>query len=117
MISTLVAASANVILNYLFILRFGYLAASYTTLVSYILLAIMQYIFMRNVHPERVYDMRFIVILSGGLVGLTMLCLKLYAYTAVRYGIVLVFLAAAFVCRKRLAELFYTLKKKGKEKE
>ncbi len=115
MISTTVAAIANVVLNYIFIQSFGYLAASYTTLASYIILAVMQYIFMKIAHRKQVYDMQFIVILSVLLVTCTMLCLKLYPYVLCRYLIVLALLMLAVVFRNRIVGLFKTLKKKGND--
>ena len=36
MLGTLIAAGINIVLNYVFILRFGYVAAAYTTLFSYL---------------------------------------------------------------------------------
>ena len=49
MCTTVTAAISNILLNYIFIPRFGFLAAGYTTLASYILLAILSYFAMRKV--------------------------------------------------------------------
>ena len=42
MYPAIIAAVANLVLNYIFIGTFGYMAAAYTTLVSYILMALCQ---------------------------------------------------------------------------
>lgn len=113
MLSTTVAAVSNLLMNYVFIHQFGYLAASYTTLASYIILAVMQYIFMYIVHQGKVYDMAFIALLSVTLVCFTMLCLILYSYLLVRYLLVIALLLLAVIFRNKLAGLFKTMKKKG----
>lgn len=43
-VNTIIAAIINIILNYIFIPKYGYQAACYTTLISYILLFIFHYI-------------------------------------------------------------------------
>lgn len=82
MIASLCAAVGNVMLNYIFIPRFGYLAAAYTTLVCYILLAVMHYYFMMDICKDKriqetIYNTRLIISLSAFLViyslGVTLL--------------------------------------------
>ena len=112
MISTIVAAVLNLVLNYFFILKCGYRAASYTTLVCYLILAVMQYIFMRIVHHEKVFDTGFIVLISLMFVVCSMSCLFLYKFIWIRYAIALALAFVAFVLRKRLVALFKGMKKK-----
>ena len=52
--ATFVAAAANVVLNYLLIPRFGYVAAAWTTLASYGLMFVMHYMAARFVLGEKV---------------------------------------------------------------
>ena len=47
--ASLIAAAANIALNYVFIGMFGYVAAGYTTLFCYILYAIGHYVVSRRV--------------------------------------------------------------------
>ena len=115
MISTVVAAASNLAMNYFFIKQFGYFAAAYTTLISYIILAVMQFIFMKIVHRKRVYDIKFIVILSLALIACSMLCLLLYPYAIIRYIVVAALLVLAIIFRKKLIALFKTIKKKDNE--
>ena len=51
-----VAALINYVLNAVFIPRFGYIAAAYTTLASYFVLMLMHFIMVRFVLREKVYD-------------------------------------------------------------
>ncbi len=52
--ATLVAAVANVVLNYVFVPRYGFVAAAWTTLACYLLMFAMHYIVARVVLNERV---------------------------------------------------------------
>lgn len=112
MISTVVAAVSNVILNYICIPVFGYFAAAYTTLFSYVVLAVFQYLFSRKVHGSNVFDMKYIVVLSVALFGGAMLCMLLYPYIWARYAVIVIMLVLAVVFRKKIIALFKTMKKK-----
>ena len=52
MISSIIAAVVNLVLNYFGIKMFGYLAAAYTTLIAYIILGMMQGIVSGRVHRK-----------------------------------------------------------------
>lgn len=68
------AAGINVLLNYFFIPRFGYVAAAYTTFATYFLYFVFHYIIARMVHKKSIFDTRkiggisFGVILAGAFV-------------------------------------------------
>ena len=73
MIASTGAAIGNIILNYIFISLFGYIAAAYTTLVCYILLSILHYFFMMKICKqqqitESIYNAKLILTLSAFLV-------------------------------------------------
>lgn len=73
MIASAGAAIGNIILNYIFITLFGYIAAAYTTLACYILLSLAHYCFMIKICKEQkikeqIYNTKLIVILSVFLV-------------------------------------------------
>ena len=55
-VASIGAAISNVGLNYIFIPKFGYLAAGYTTLASYSIFAVCHYIFMRLVCRKKEYE-------------------------------------------------------------
>lgn len=57
--SSVMAAAVNYILNYIFIPKFGYIAAAYTTLASYLLLMLFHYAAVNYVLKERVYSNSF----------------------------------------------------------
>lgn len=97
--ATITAAVVNLVLNYVFILHFGYIAAGYTTLISNLVLAAMHYRSARKAEPEPIYDPKFSVCSTALVTVACLLCNLLYGYTAVRYVLILCILA--FMVKKR----------------
>lgn len=69
-IGTIIAALINIVLNLIFIPIFGYLAAAYTTLIGYMALFIMHFVFVKRLNCAEWYDERFFF---------TLLCISLCA--------------------------------------
>lgn len=103
MIASIIGAALNIILNFLFIPVFGYFAAGFTTLFCYIIFSFAHYYFMKKVckkyiNGESIYNIRFIILLSSGLILSSMLLMIIYNYAIIRYllicftGIVLIIL-------------------------
>ncbi len=91
------AAILNLILNFLFIPRYGYLVAAYTTLISYLALFIMNYIFAKKLHVKEVYNTCCIIWCVIGIViymGIMFVLIDLILW---RY-IVLVIITILLVC-------------------
>lgn len=76
-IGSCVAAGINYVLNAIFLAKYSYTAAAYTTLVSYIILMIMHYIMVRFVLKEKVYDdfYMFVAMLVSVVAGLGIMSL------------------------------------------
>lgn len=92
-ISSGFAAILNIVLNYFFIKKCGYYAAGYTTLVCYIVLAVVHYLIFEKVkrqHPEikEIYDIRFIGKISIAGIVIMSGCLFFYRYVFIRWGCV-----------------------------
>ena len=104
------AAISNVVLNALMIPAFGYIAAAYTTLFSYILFVVCNYFAVGR--SMRVANVRYkisdycnvkvMTCISGGIVIITLLANLLYLSDLIRYVIVAAIVIAAFVCRGRI---------------
>lgn len=102
MISTCVAAGVNLVLNYVFIMNFGYIAAGYTTLISNLVLTGMHYWNARKIEPEPIYDPKFsLAAVSAVTVG-CLLCNLLYGFTIIRYVLILALLVVMYRKRKAL---------------
>lgn len=104
-ISTLIAAIANIAGNCVLIPVFGYKAAAYTTLFSYILLMILHYMFLTYLFRLNIYRITMFVFPIIFMIVMTVISLLTLEMPAVRYLAVLcVFLAGG---RWGLAEKAY----------
>lgn len=105
MYSAVTAAVVNVVLNFIFIARYGYMAAAYTTLVAYIVLAIIQMLGARKVCRQKrgenyeVYDDKAVALMAAATIALSLCGLPLYKHTVLRYAVIVLggVLGAAFV--------------------
>lgn len=59
--ASVAAALLNIVLNMILIPRAGYIAASYTTVASYMLLVIINYIFCRRLGVSHIYNLRLVI--------------------------------------------------------
>ena len=108
-LGTISAALLNLVLNYFAILNFGYKAAAYTTLVSYLALFCFHLLIARRLGFGRLYDLRWIIAVTAVLFAAAFAILGLYgrglADIAVRYAVGLILLLFMFKERKRLVVL------------
>lgn len=112
-VASTLAAVANLILNYLMIPVFGYLAAGYSTVICYGMLAIVHTIFSWKVcvknagldNARKMIRPKAIWVVAGIATVLTLCCNLLYPYPLLRYSLALVLLIAAFFSKNRLAVL------------
>lgn len=107
MIASVVGAVLNVILNYLFIPLFGYIAAAYTTLVCYIVFCIAHYVFMNRVCDVfcggiRPYEIKKILIITLIFLACGFILLITYAYPAARYSLIAMMLIIVLLKRKTI---------------
>ena len=116
-VATVVGAALNVGLNALFIPKFGFIAAGYTTLACYILYALAHYYYMRKVCKQfmggtKVYNVKIILALGLGLLLCAFAIMLLYETTWIRYGLVAVIGLGLFWKRKTIISMIGTLKSK-----
>lgn len=112
MFASVSATALNIVLNYIFITKFGYLAAGYTTIFCYLIQAVLDYIAMRKVVGEKVYNMKCIGILSLLLLIIALSSNLIYDYYIIRYAIIVSIVVVAFILRKRILSIFVNLKNK-----
>lgn len=125
MLASIMGAVLNVILNYIFIPLFGYLAAGYTTLFCYMLYAIGHYLFMKKISNdylggENPYDAKHIVVITAIFIIIGFVFMATYKVPVIRLSLLLVSIALLIANRKRLMKLaldVYDLRSKGGEKE
>ena len=102
MYSSVIAAVLNLILNYVFIKKYGYIAAAYTTLICYIIMAILLYIYANinfkkkeKVELNSVYNNYKILLLSVITTFVSLMGLLLYNNTYIRYLVITILLITA----------------------
>lgn len=93
MVISVIGAVLNVILNYIFINLYGYIAAGYTTLICYIVYAVGHYLYMLHVckkYNDSVYpyDTKILLLIVIIFMGCGFLMLMTYAHPIIRYGII-----------------------------
>lgn len=106
----------NVVLNYLCIPIFGYVAAGYTTLFCYMIYAIAHYLGMRRIIKTelanvRIYDMKIIVGISLLFLVLSLILMLFYEAPIVRYSLIIIVLIIVFIKREKVIGLFKEMKK------
>lgn len=88
MIASCMSAFLNIILNYIVMPRYGYLAAGYTTLVCYIVYSLNHYLFMEYICKKQkisIYNKYSILKISGIVLVLMFVSVILYNVMLLRY--------------------------------
>ena len=83
--SSIVAAIFNLITNYIFIPKFGFLAAGFTTLASYFVLLMINYFFTVRIGINKVYDIKQLFAWTIFVGVYALICVKLKNEFIVRY--------------------------------
>ncbi len=91
-IGSIIAATVNILLNYIFIPIFGYLAAAYTTLVGYLVLLIIHMYLVKRLNLNKIYDYRFIAFVVVFGILLMILILYLYSHIILRYFFICIYI-------------------------
>ena len=109
-IGTIVSAIINILLNYLFIPEFGYIAAAYTTFASYIFLLLFHYLICKAYLKKTwIYDSKFLAFFLLIVIGILGFCLVLYTNDVIRYlfiGVIsIVLIVVILVYRKTIISI------------
>lgn len=115
-IAAIVSAAVNVILNAVFIPVFGFVAAAYTTLASYFILASVDYLYMLRICKQHdidknLYSIKGLIGVFIIFAGLGFLAMSLYNLPLIRYSIIAVVFGFLIMYRTRLMEIYKNLKK------
>lgn len=116
-IASIIAAILNIVLNMIFIKIFGYLAAGYTTLASYIIYSIGHYIFSKKICIEKIqtfklFDTNNIVLISIFLLLSSIIFNFLYLLKFLRYILFSIILIMIFFKYKNIIEAIKNIKGK-----
>lgn len=123
MVASSVAAFANIALNYLGIQNFGYVAAAYTTLICYVLLASAHYIanlvLLKSYSkkssekvPKSIYDAKYLLFVSSMSIVFMLIMTIVYERIVIRYLIIFVVCFFAFIKRNYIISRLKSIKQK-----
>lgn len=109
---TILAAITNIILNAIFIPKFGYVAAAYTTFASYLMLLVVHFIITRKVLKVRLYNDLFMFSSMGIVCLVTAFIAFTYDKSEIRYVLILCgFITFLYVFREHIAGFLKGLKR------
>lgn len=101
------AAVINIILNAIFIPRYGFIIAAYTTLISYIVFVVANYIAMKKIlkkhnFSDNAYDYKSLLVILIIFSILSFIGLLLYKHMFIRILVAGVFMVILFLYRKKI---------------
>ena len=105
--ASILAAVVNIVFNYFGIIEFGFVAAGYTTLISYILFVVCNYFAMKKLCKDRnidgnIYNLKGLVLifLVFSITGFGFMAL--YLFTLIRLTIIVIVLIVILIFRERI---------------
>jgi len=116
-IITVGAAVLNIVLNYIFIPRFGYVSAGYTTLISNIVMAVFHMIYSRYLSKNvmgyvKTFYWKHLLGLSAGMFVITVLVSLFYDKLLFRYCIIFIGFIITVMNRQKFVIVFRMMKDK-----
>lgn len=114
-VASIVAAVLNVVLNLIAIPVFGYVAAAYTTAISYFVTMLLHYFFVNSITKKEgipsLIDVRVVLTLSFLMVVLSGIAMVMYPMNMVRLGTVVAVCALMLMFRKQITKAVKILRK------
>lgn len=115
MICSTFSACLNLVLNYYYIPRFGFIAAAYTTLACYLINALMHIMALKWIYKQKSQGNEIINTKSSFAIGFVLMVVSLmigslYPYTIIRLIIICIAFLVAIINRKKLITIFNTIK-------
>lgn len=98
--STIIAAAFNVITNYVFIKKYGYIAAGYTTFVSFFILAFLHIVNSIRIEQVCIVNIKKLFIISLIVIISCLSCNILFEYGLLRYVILVGLIILVLMKRK-----------------
>ena len=109
-IGQVVGAVVNIILNLVFIKKYGFIAAGYTTVFSYIVFCFAHYLLYKYIAKKEktgnVYNDGIFMILGIAVLAFMLICILLYKFNIVRYILIALIAVFAVIFRKKLLYAF-----------
>ena len=109
MIASAVCAILNIVLNYIFIKQYGYLAAGFTTLLCFVFYSVAHCFYStkvikKHIGMKSIYDNQFIYITGFVLSGISVGTMILYKFVIIRYIIIVLIGGMMVIIRNKIVE-------------
>lgn len=114
LLGSLTSVITNIVLNYIFIPQYGYIAAGYTTLFCYLLQAIVDGLAMKKAVGFNIYDLKPIILMSIIIITIGLVSGLFYDNYIIRYAIIIVLCAALFSLRNKIISMLKLVKNKSR---
>ncbi len=111
---TIIAAALNIVLNLIFIPRYGFIAAAYTTMVCYFVLMFLHLFVTRKLLGVRLYDDWYMFLAIFVVGAFSAMFMSLYSTILIRY-VILVAICIIYVIMNKNAVITAIEKMKGKK--
>lgn len=115
-IASFIGATLNIILNYIFIPIFGFMAAAYTTLICYLAFCCVHYYFMKQVLKKnnksnlKIYNTKAILLISIALILVNFIMIVVYNSFIIRWCIILFICIIMILYRNQIISIIKGLK-------
>lgn len=116
-VASISAAVLNLVLNYVFIPQYGYIAAAYTTLVGYLWLLLVNMYLVKRIGYKKVYDYKFVALTVIFIMVFTIFVNFLFSYTVIRYAFFAVYLISFLFIAKKYGKTMLQKYRAMKEKK
>lgn len=111
-LGTMIAAVLNIVLNIIFVPKFGFVAAGYTTFFSYLVLMSIHYFITKYILKVDIYDHKFMYLIIFIAIACTALLQLLSSYILVRYGLIIILTVFMYIKNKSVLDKFIKKAKK-----
>lgn len=118
MFISMLGAILNIVLNYVGIQLLGYQAAGYTTLICYSLFCVLHFLYLNFVTKKKInkyiFEPKIMFALFAMMIVVTIVMKVLYAYSIIRYSIIISLLSIVFANYKRLLMLTNEIRRRNR---
>lgn len=104
-IATTIAAVLNIILNFIFINIFGFVAAGYTTMTCYATLALFHYINVKKRRYDDVFDNKAFFLISFSVIIISVFISALYSWNVIRYVVIFLIMIVLIIKKDNIIKI------------
>lgn len=101
MFGTIFAAIINIILNLLFLSKYGYVIAAYNTLVTYMIYFLLHYILAKKIAGKSLFSLKKLAFFSISIIIMNFVTIAILKNILLRWGIAIIIIVIALIIEER----------------